>query len=308
MTLITRREALQAGAGLAAGVCLMHAAPAKQAAQGYIDAHVHVWTPDLEKYPLASGYARQQMQPPSFTPEELLAHARPCGVERIVLIQMSFYGFDNSYMLDTIRRFPGVFSGVAVIDESGKDPAAEMRALKPQGVRGFRIRPGDRSPETWLDGPGMAAMWRCGGEEGLAMCHLVDARFLPSIDRMCARHPKTPVVIDHMARIGVDGQIRESDVNNLCRLARHRNTSVKVSAFYALGKKEPPYLDLGPMIRRLLDAFGRERLMWATDCPYQVQGHTYAQSIELIRDRLDFLTDDDRQWLLRRTAERVFFA
>jgi hypothetical protein len=49
--------------------------------------------------------------------------------------------------------------------------------------------------------------------------------------------------------------------------------------------------------------------MWATDCPYQVQqGHTYSGSIELVRDRLDFLSDADRQWLLKKTAERVFFS
>jgi predicted TIM-barrel fold metal-dependent hydrolase len=222
---------------------------------------------------------------------------------------MSFYGYDNSYMLATMRRFPGVFSGVAVIDESGRDPAAEMRSLKSKGVRGFRIRPGDRSRETWLDGPGMEAMWRCGAAEGMAMCHLVDPDSLPAIDRMCTKHPDTPVVIDHFARIGVDGQIRDADVESLCKLARHKNTSVKVSAFYALGKKKAPYLDLGPMTRRLLDAYGPHRLMWATDCPYQVQeGHTYTSSIELVRDRLDFLSDSDRQWLLRKTAQRVFFS
>ena len=65
---------------------------------GDIDAHAHVWTPDLDRYPLAEGYRREQMSPPSFTPEELLEHARPVGVERIVLIQMSYYQFDNAYM------------------------------------------------------------------------------------------------------------------------------------------------------------------------------------------------------------------
>jgi predicted TIM-barrel fold metal-dependent hydrolase len=91
-------------------------------------------------------------------------------------------------------------------------------------------------------------------------------------------------------------------------LARHKRTHVKVSAFYALGKKKSPYLDLGPMIRRLVESFGANRLMWATDCPYQVQnGQTYRDSIELVRSRLDFLTPDDRAWLLRKTAEQVFF-
>jgi predicted TIM-barrel fold metal-dependent hydrolase len=176
-------------------------------------------------------------------------------------------------------------------------------------VRGFRIRPGERSRETWLDGRGMAEMWKCGAEEKLHMCHLIDADSLPAVDRMCRKFPDTPVVIDHFARIGVDGQIRQADLKRLADLAKHKHATVKISAYYALGKKKMPYTDLAPMIRRLLAAYGRERLMWATDCPYQVQeGHTYAASIELVRERLDFLTEEDRQWLLRKTAEKVFFA
>ncbi|HEX7446736.1 MAG TPA: amidohydrolase family protein [Pirellulales bacterium] len=275
---------------------------------GAIDAHVHVWTPDTRRYRLAAGFRREEMRPASFTPEELFEHARPCGVARVVLIQMSFYGFDNSYMLDTMRRFAGVFSGVAVIDDSAADPAGEMRRLARQGVRGFRIYPRNMPVDRWLDGPGMQAMWRCGGEDGLAMCHLINPDALEAVDRACEKFPDTPVVIDHLGRIGIDGRIHEADVERLCRLARHRNTHVKVSAFYALGKKQAPYLDLAPPVRRLLDAFGPERLMWATDCPYQVQaGHTYADSIALVRERLDFLSPGDREWLLRKTAEKVFF-
>jgi predicted TIM-barrel fold metal-dependent hydrolase len=125
---------------------------------------------------------------------------------------------------------------------------------------------------------------------------------------MCARFPDTPVVIDHCARIGADGRIGDADVAGLCRLARHRHTSVKISAYYALGRKTPPHLELVPMIRRLYEAFGRERLMWASDSPYQIQGaNTYRSSITLVRDHLDFVSAEDRRWLLRTTAEKVFF-
>lgn len=276
---------------------------------GAIDAHVHVWTPDVKRYPLAAGFTLADMQPPSFTPAQLLAEARPAGVSRVVLIQMNFYGFDNRYMLDAIRDFPGVFSGVATIDEQATGLRETMRKLKGQGVRGFRIHPGKLPVEGWLFNPAMESFWKLGADEHLAMCALVNPEALEPIDRMCARYPQTPVVIDHFARIGVDGTVREADVERLCRLARHPSTYVKVSAYYALGKKQTPYTDLGPMIQRLLAAFGRERLMWATDCPYQVQGgHTYRDSIELIRSRLDFLTPLDKQWLLEKTAQRVFFA
>jgi predicted TIM-barrel fold metal-dependent hydrolase len=308
-----RRDFLQAavlGAGAwAMGRLQPHGgALAAEPAPGDIDAHVHVWTPDTERYPLALGYTKDRMALPSFTPEELFAHARPCGVGRVVLVEMSYYGFDNSYMLDMMRKYDVAFSGVAVIDPEAR-PRETMLELARQGVRGFRIRPGDVPPDRWLEGEGMAAMWKCGAQERLAMCLLIDAAYLPAVDRMCEKHPDTPVVVDHFARIGVDGVIRQSDLENLCRLARHEHTHVKVSAFYGLGKKEAPYLDLGPMIRRLLDAFGPDRLMWASDSPFQVMnGHTYRDSIELVRSRLDFLTPNDRAWLLHKTAERVFFA
>jgi predicted TIM-barrel fold metal-dependent hydrolase len=183
-----------------------------------------------------------------------------------------------------------------------------MRDLKKQGVRGFRIHPAMQGVEPWLGSPGMAAMWKLGAEERLAMCALINPAALAPLDKMCQRFPDTPVVIDHFARIGIDGTVREADLANLCRLARHKHTHVKISAFYALGKKAAPYTDLGPMIGRLVEAYTPQRLMWATDCPYQVQnGHTYRDSIELVRSRLDFLTDEDREWMLRRTAEKVFF-
>lgn len=272
-----------------------------------IDAHVHVWIPDREHYPFAQAFEQDRPKPLSFTPEELFFHARPCSVGRVVLIQMSYYGFDNSYMLDSMERYRHIFSGVAVIDHNAERPQDEMRRLKQRGVRGFRIAPAGH-PDTWLDAPGYAAMWQCGAEEGLAMCPLVDPNALPSIGRMCARFPETPVVIDHMARIGAGGVIRDADIAALAQLAAHRRTHVKISAFYALGKKQYPYLDLIPMIRRLFEAYGPQRLMWASDSPFQVSnGHTYSGSVELVRDHLGFLSAEDREWLLSKTAERVFF-
>lgn len=272
------------------------------ARQGWIDAHVHVWTDDLARYPIAAGFRREQMKPARFTAEELLAEGRPCGVTRVVLIQMSYYRFDNSYMLDSIARFPGVFRGVAIVDSGAPDVAARMRDLRKHGVRGFRIGAGE------LASPGIPAIWECAAAEALAICPLINPDALPALERLCARFPDTPVVIDHFARIGIDGEIREGDVARLCALARYPKTYVKLSAFYALGAKQYPYTDPLPLVRRLLDSYGPRRLMWATDCPFQLQqGHTYRGSLELIRDRLDGVSAEDREWLLRRTAETVFF-
>lgn len=277
----------------------------------WIDAHSHIWPPETDRFPLALGQTKKDLDPPSFTDEELMAVAGREGVGRVVLIQHSIYHlFDNAYLVDAVSRRPERFRIVGMVDDQKPGAGREMKSLMPHGAAGFRITPFIRKeqPERWLDSPGMHEMWETGAETRQAMCCLIDPEHLPGVEAMCARHPDTPVVLDHMSRIGADGHVRDEDIRRLCRLSRHRNTLVKISAFYALGRKQPPYLDLVPMIRQIFDSFGPGRLMWASDCPYQVQGaHTYKASIGLVRDGLDFLSAADRERLLRTTAEQVFF-
>jgi predicted TIM-barrel fold metal-dependent hydrolase len=307
-SLPSRRAFLRAAvaAGLAARI---HAQAADARNTGYVDAHVHIWTPDTQRYPRTASFTgTREYSPASFTPEELFRHCRPEGVRRVVLIQMSFYQFDNQYMLDAMSAHPRVFAGVAVVDDTSPDLRATMQRLAGQGVRGFRLYTDKPKAEAWPSAPGMKTMCSQAADAGLAMCLLTGPEALPAIRQMCARYPKTRVVIDHCARIGAKGEILQSDLDELCRLATFENVYVKTSAFYALGAKRSPYLDLGPMVRKLRDAYGAARLMWASDCPFQVQdGRTYADSIALIRDRLDFLSADDKAWMLRKTAEKVYF-
>jgi predicted TIM-barrel fold metal-dependent hydrolase len=283
----------------------------------YIDAHSHVWTPNVVRYPLAEGFAVADMNPPSFTADELLAHCRPAGVGRVNLIQMSFYKFDNSYMLDMIRLHPERFVGTGIVDPLGSDPGKAMRALLPRGVRAFRIQPkySQLPASRWLEPAGYDAMFATAAQTGQALSCLIDPDGFPEVDRMCRKHPGTTVIIDHLGRVGVDGTIRDADVAALCVLAKHPKVLVKVGAFYALGRKsvrptlkpDRLYLDLAPLIRRVVEAFGPERCMWESDSPFQIVEHKYIDSLTLIRERLTFLSLADRDWLLWRTAERTLF-
>ena len=272
-----------------------------------VDAHVHVWSDDLSRYSFARGFKIDDCVVPAFLPEDILNHARPFGVERIVLVQMSYYGFDNRYMTDVIRTHEGVFSGIAVIDQNAKKPDREMVRLARMGVCGFRIKPEGAPVDSWLDGPVWDRMFSAGTDLHLALCPLIDPEALPSLSRKCEEYPDTPVIIDHLCRIGADGRINPDHVDALCRMADFPSVMMKVSAFYALGSKTSPYEDLIPLIQRVLTAFGAKRLMWASDCPFQVMdGHNYGDSISLVRN-LDFLSDDERADVLRRTAENFFF-
>src|SRR6516162_5552245 len=131
---------------------------------GFIDAHVHVWTDDTSHYPLGRGWKKEDMAPARFTPEDLFKHTKPAGVDRINLIQMSYFypkdlsskivdGFDNSYLLDMIALYPDVFVGTAVIDPHAEHPDQLMTELAKKKVRAFRIHPtlSKLPPARWLE-------------------------------------------------------------------------------------------------------------------------------------------------------------
>jgi predicted TIM-barrel fold metal-dependent hydrolase len=313
-----RRDFLGFAAVAAAGFAVRRPALAAEDAlepqtdleAGFIDAHSHIWTPDIEKYPLAGGQTAADLKPASFTADELLTLARPLGVTRVVLIQHKpYHGLDNSYLADTIAKYAGRLSGVACIDAEAAEPERDMAQLKAQGFRGFRIRPGEGGTEKWRDSAGMRRMWDFAAQARLAICPLIDPGDLPQVDEMCTRFPRTTVVIDHFARIGIDGTMRDADLKVLVDLARHERIRVKISAYYALGKKSPPYEDLIPMIRRLHQAYGPHRLMWGSDSPYQLAApNSYAESLGLVRERVNFWSDADRDAVLRKTAAEVYFS
>ncbi|HJN11481.1 MAG: amidohydrolase family protein [Pirellulaceae bacterium] len=319
LTNLTRRDVLAsgvrvAGVGVVAGLTtqlstnMQSTALAEGKKATVIDAHSHIWTREIEKYPLAKGATLADLAPPSFTTEELLATMATEKVDRCVLIaHTKFYGFDNRYMTDSVKAYPGKFRVVGMVDDAKPHPDMEMKRLLRLGVTGFRIVPGRRG-DQWLSNSGMQAMWRCSAETRQAICCLINPANLPEVDRNCKRYPDTPVVIDHFARIGIDGRFGDVELRNLCRLARHKHTSVKISAYYALGKKKPPHLELLPVIKRLYESFGASRLMWASDSPYQLVGeNNYSASIALVRDLIDFVTPEERAWLLGGTADKVYF-
>ena len=90
----------------------------------------------------------------SFLPADLLCHTQESSVDRIVLVQMSYYGSDNSYMLEVIRRQPGVFRGIAVVDYMLEQPDAQIHRLVAFGVRGLRIELNKDFSSLSAEGPG----------------------------------------------------------------------------------------------------------------------------------------------------------
>ena len=225
--------------------------------------------PMLKRYPIDTRrFSLDDMVPASFTPQQLMAECQPSGVDRVVLIQMSFYNTDNSYMLDVIKKYPGVFSGVGIVDHHAAELPTQIAALSAAGVRGFRISRRGEDTKSWLTDPGMAKLWEIAGRKGLSICPLINPADFAVIDQLCVKYPETRVVIDHFGRVGITGEIVPAQLDALCKLGPTPKRSCQnVCLLRVRERNKPPYKDLLPMLRRVVDSFSPQRLMWASDCP-----------------------------------------
>ena len=84
-----------------------------------IDPHVHVWKHDPE----VSRSLPAQMCPIG-TPRRKRCSdlMKANGVSKTVIIQVIHYSYDNRYLADVLKQYPGTFQGVCRVDPL--DPAA----------------------------------------------------------------------------------------------------------------------------------------------------------------------------------------
>jgi predicted TIM-barrel fold metal-dependent hydrolase len=113
-------------------------------------------------------------------------------MERVVLVQPSIYGTDNSRMLDAMATLGKMARGVAVVaDDIGK---AELERLHAAGVRGLRL-----NVEAVERGDFEELTRRVGWHLELHVGpHLLEA-LVPVVERL-----PVDVVFDHMAKIPAD--------------------------------------------------------------------------------------------------------
>jgi predicted TIM-barrel fold metal-dependent hydrolase len=111
------------------------------------------------------------------------------------------------------------------------------------------------------------------------------------------------VVIDHMADCPVN---QPAELEKLIALARYPRVFVKISHTWSLSRQAYPWLDAQEHVKRLHQAFGPSRLMWATDWPISEAATTYARTLSVVRDEMKFLNDEDKRWILSQTIQRVW--
>jgi predicted TIM-barrel fold metal-dependent hydrolase len=269
-----------------------------------VDAHAHVWQPVTTPPTGATTIVSGQCAVPT---ELLLDYLDEHGIDRAVLVQPVYPGYDNSYVADAAREHSDRLSAVCVIDPR-QPTAADSLAhwVVERGCRGLRLRPciaaevevfGSRS--TW-------PVWQTAQQLGIVVNVLANQEHLPALGDLAERFPGVPIVIDHFAHPRLPGSVAQV-ASRLLALAQYANVHLKMSGYYYFSRGRFPYDDSRELVRAVYDAFGPARLLWGSDFPHVLLKTGYGRILRHAECQFDWFTDDDRQLILGDNARRLYW-
>ena len=79
---------------------------------------------------------------------------------------------------------------------------------------------------------------------------------------------------------------------------------LQTSAFFRISSQDYPYQDTHTCVRKLLDAFGAQRVMWGSDFPWVTDKCGYSKAWDVLPQ--GFLSDDELRWVSGGTLASLF--
>jgi predicted TIM-barrel fold metal-dependent hydrolase len=233
--------------------------PAFTMPAGACDAHFHVFEPGYPHVP------DPLYTFPDGTVEAYLAMTAALGIERMVLVQPTFYGTDNSLLVDVLKRLGPRCGGVVRIDEDTSD--AELDGFHEVGVRAIRLDLFARA--GWPAAELIGYVRRMAARATPRGWHLqfytpgtVVRDLLPFLADL-----EDTFVIDHL------GYMTEPDPqfeSRLLALLAQGSCWIKLSGAYRVAKDKP--LSSVVPLGRALVAARPDRLIWGSDWPHLPDG------------------------------------
>jgi predicted TIM-barrel fold metal-dependent hydrolase len=225
------------------------------------DCHTHIFDP--LRFPFFAGR--------TYTPEpagiaELERMHRALDVDRVVIVQPSVYGTDNSCTLDAIRQIGPAARGIAVIDD--KITNAQLDQMHETGIRGIRLNleTGGEEDPLIASRRFKAAAARMQRRRNWHIQIYTRLPIITAIKAEVAASP-VPVVFDHFG--GAQGSLgpHQPDFDALLGLVQSGKAYVKLSAAYRVSNLAPDYPDVAPLAKALVAA-NLHRMLWGTDWPH----------------------------------------
>ncbi len=266
-----------------------------------VESHCHIISPDQQKYPRNLG-PNPGAWVRDLSAEEFITLNDAASVARAILVQaFGAYRYDNSYVADAAARYPDRFVAVCIVDALRPDaPQTLQYWVKERDIKGLRVVTWTE-PELMLDDPGLDPLWHRAGELRIPVCVLTNFHQVPRLKRVLEKFPEISLALDHLGLPRLDDAPHFPNEQIILDLARFPNFYGKFSSWTLTAVARNGEQARRDFLRRLIDAFGGERLMWGTNFPAS-NDRSYQGFVEYAEEQLAFLSTEERRSILGETA------
>jgi D-galactarolactone isomerase len=234
------------------------------------------------RYPAAPS---SLLRPPDATIDQYRQVQATLGLQRVVVVQPSTYGLDNSCTLDAVAQFGDDARAVVVVDDETTED--ELVQLTRRGARGarFHMLPGGAVP--WEIMPAVAERIAPFGWH--IQLQMNGRDLIDRFDTLVAL--PTPLVVDHVGRFMPPVEPGSEQFGVLLRLLDTGGCWVKLSAPYE-SAVDPThrYAAVSRLVHELID-YAPDRMLWATNWPHPGQADP-PSSDHLARLAFEWMPDE----------------
>ena len=251
--------------------------------------------------------------------DDLIRDMDANGVEKAVLLQGNYYGFQNLYTWEAAARYPERLAAAAMYDPYARGMQRVrdhlFRALGISIVK-FELSVGSGimglHKEMCLTDDVMTDAIDYAAGNGQVIILDIGKYKSPSWQienarQQVLRHPETEFVFCHL--LAPNGKAEDEDEwKRALEALALPNVSMDISSLtHNIRPDEPPYEKTRHYLKVAGSILGEAHLMFGTDYPSVLKELSYDACIGIIRDS-DAFTEAEKEQILFKNAERVFFS
>jgi predicted TIM-barrel fold metal-dependent hydrolase len=296
------------------------------AIQRFVDAHVHLWKLDHIRYPWLT---------PPFSPDGPNGSVEPIAqdyglsdyfrdatgfpVAKIVHIDAGAHPEDalkETHWLQNMayeRGFPNAIVAFAALNDPDVEALLDKHAQN-RNVRGIRHilnwHPDPArtyTPRDLLEDEALANGYALLGKHHLSFDLQIYPNQMIAAHRLASRFPNVPVIINHMGMPivseGAEGLSRWKSGLQLLATLPHISIKVSGMGFYDRGWTAD---SIRPLILEVIERFGTDRVMFASDFPTDKLFNPYAAALNAYAAITSGFSPDEREAMFAANAERIY--
>jgi len=266
-----------------------------------IDAEVHFW-----KYGKATGATlirNNKMMRKDYLPSDISLNLQRNQVDACIAVAAEPAEVETRFLAELALTHPVIRGVIGWIDLKGKNAGERIEELSSYtAIKGFTL---DASGENPF--PPEEAMRALAQHDYSLDLKLSSDTNTPQLNERIHSHPDQHFVLEQCGNPDAKQPPSAAWIQQIRQLAKNQNLFCKVSGLFTLSNwKSWKPADFYPFLDTLFEAFGPNRLLYASDWPFILLSGSYVQWKSLLEKYTERMNEEEKENFFGKNAARIY--